>query len=110
MIRDALADTGGRATADKFTGLLVDYCDRIGARVIIRGLRAVSDFEYEFQMAMMNRHMKPHIETFFMAAGSKHFYTASRLVKQVASLGGDVRELLPPAVYQRLLAKVGARR
>ena len=110
MISDALADTGGRASADKFTGLLVDYCDRIGARVIIRGLRAVSDFEYEFQMAMMNRHMKPHIETFFMAAGPKHFYTASRLVKQVASLGGNVRELLPEAVYQRLLAKVGVKR
>jgi pantetheine-phosphate adenylyltransferase len=110
LIRDALADTGGRASADKFTGLLVDYCDRVGARVIIRGLRAVSDFEYEFQMAMMNRHMKPHIETFFMAAGAKHFYTASRLVKQVASLGGDVRELLPEAVYKRLLEKVGAKR
>jgi pantetheine-phosphate adenylyltransferase len=110
MIREALADTGGRATADKFTGLLVDYCDHIGARVIIRGLRAVSDFEYEFQMAMMNRHMKPHVETFFMAAGPKHFYTASRLVKQVASLGGDVRELLPESVYKRLLAKVGAKR
>ena len=107
MIRNALADTGGRATADKFSGLLVDYCDRIGARVIIRGLRAVSDFEYEFQMAMMNRHMKPHIETFFMAAGPKHFYTASRLVKQVASLGGDVSGLLPPEVHQRLLDKVG---
>jgi pantetheine-phosphate adenylyltransferase len=110
MIRDALADTGGRATADKFTGLLVDYCDRIGARVIIRGLRAVSDFEYEFQMAMMNRHLKPHIETFFMAAGAKHFFTASRLVKQVASLGGDVRALLPEAVYKRLLDKVGTQR
>jgi pantetheine-phosphate adenylyltransferase len=110
LIRDALADTGGRASADKFTGLLVDYCDRVGARVIIRGLRAVSDFEYEFQMAMMNRHMKPHIETFFMAAGAKHFYTASRLVKQVASLGGDVHELLPEAVYRRLLEKVGQRR
>ncbi|HVO25906.1 MAG TPA: pantetheine-phosphate adenylyltransferase [Candidatus Margulisiibacteriota bacterium] len=107
LIRDALADTGGRAIADKFSGLLVDYCDRVGARVIIRGLRAVSDFEYEFQMAMMNRHMKPHIETFFMAAGAKHFYTASRLVKQVARLGGDVRELLPEAVYRRLLDKVG---
>jgi pantetheine-phosphate adenylyltransferase len=110
MIRDALADVDGRATADKFTGLLVDYCDRTSARVIIRGLRAVSDFEYEFQMAMMNRHLKPHIETFFMAAGSKHFYTASRLVKQVASLGGDVRALLPPAVHERLLAKVGVKR
>ena len=70
----------------------------------------MSDFEYEFQMAMMNRHLKPHIETFFMAAGPKHFYTASRLVKEVASLGGDVRELLPEAVYERLLEKVGAKR
>ena len=93
-----------------FDGLLVDLTARLGARAIIRGLRAVSDFEYEFQMAMMNRHMKPHIETFFMAAGAKHFYTASRLVKQVASLGGDVRELLPEAVYQRLLARVGPKR
>jgi pantetheine-phosphate adenylyltransferase len=110
MIREALADPSGRATADTFSGLLVDYCDRIEARVIIRGLRAVSDFEYEFQMAMMNRHLKPHIETFFMAAGARHFYTASRLVKQVASLGGDVHELLPESVYQRLLSKVRPRR
>ncbi len=110
LIRDVLVDTGGRATADKFSGLLVDYCDRIGARVVIRGLRAVSDFEYEFQMAMMNRHLKPHIETFFMAAGARHFYTSSRLVKQVASLGGDVRALLPDPVYQRLLQKVGLKR
>ena len=106
MIREALADTGGRATADSFTGLLVDYCERVGARVVIRGLRAVSDFEYEFQMAMMNRHLKPHIETFFMAAGETHFYTASRLVKEVASLGGNVRGLVPDAVYQRLMRKL----
>lgn len=106
MIREALADTGDRATADSFTGLLVDYCDRVQARVIIRGLRAVSDFEYEFQMAMMNRHLKPHIETFFMTAGENYFYTASRLVKEVASLGGNVRGLVPDSVYQRLLAKV----
>ena len=106
MIHEALADTGGRATADSFSGLLVDYCERIGAQVIIRGLRAVSDFEYEFQMAMMNRHLNPRVETFFMTAGARYFYTSSRLVKQVAGLGGNVRELVPDGVYQRLLAEV----
>ena len=110
MIQESLADLGGRARADRFSGLLVDYCERIGARVIIRGLRAVSDFEYEFQMAMMNRHLKPRVETFFMTAGENYFYTASRLVKEVASLGGDVRGLLPDAVYHRLLTKLRATR
>jgi len=110
MIRESLVDTRGRATADRFSGLLVDYCDQVGASVIIRGLRAVSDFEYEFQMAMMNRHLKPHIETFFMTAGVNYFYTASRLVKEVASLGGDVRELLPSVVYERLLKKLHEQR
>lgn len=105
MIREALADAP-RGKADSFAGLLVDYCDRVGARAIIRGLRAVSDFEYEFQMAMMNRHLKPHIETFFMAAGETHFYTASRLVKEVASLGGDVRGLVPDSVHKRLMKKL----
>jgi len=106
MIHEALADTGGRASADSFSGLLVDYCERIGAQVIIRGLRAVSDFEYEFQMAMMNRHLNPRVETFFMTAGARYFYTSSRLVKQVAGLGGNVQELVPDGVYQRLLAAV----
>jgi len=106
MIGEALADLGGRATADRFSGLLVDYCERVEARVIIRGLRAVSDFEYEFQMAMMNRHLKPKIETFFMTAGENYFYTASRLVKEVARLGGDVRGLLPEPVLKRLKAKL----
>jgi len=110
MIRNALADTGGRARADSFTGLLVDYCERVEARVSIRGLRAVSDFEYEFQMAMMNRHLKSHIETMFMAASEAHFYTSSRLVKEVARLGGDVSALLPAAVSKRLLARLGKRR
>jgi pantetheine-phosphate adenylyltransferase len=106
MIREALVDAGGRATVDSFTGLLVDYCEKVDATVIIRGLRAVSDFEYEFQMAMMNRYLKPHIETVFMTAGETHFYTASRLVKEVATLGGEVRGLVPDSVYQRLLKKV----
>jgi pantetheine-phosphate adenylyltransferase len=106
MIREALADTGDRTTVDSFTGLLVDYCERVGTRVIIRGLRAVSDFEYEFQMAMMNRHLKPGVETFFMAAGETHFYTSSRLVKEVVDLGGDVGGLIPDSVNQLLIKKL----
>lgn len=109
MIRETLADTNGRARADRFTGLLVDYCDQVDAHVSIRGLRAVSDFEYEFQMAMMNRHLKRHIETMFMAASEAHFYTSSRLVKEVARLGGDVSGLLPAAVSERLLARLAER-
>ncbi|MBM4242609.1 MAG: pantetheine-phosphate adenylyltransferase [Deltaproteobacteria bacterium] len=101
MIRQAFADVGERVVADSFTGLLVDYAERIGAQVLIRGLRAVSDFEYEFQMTMMNRHLKPKIETVFMMAGEQYFYTSSRLVKEVATFGGDVRNLVPEFVLQR---------
>ena len=108
MIRESLQEIGIEAKVDKFTGLLVDYCEKVGVAVIIRGLRAVSDFEYEFQMAMMNRHMKPGIETFFMTTSVKYFYTASRLVKEVVSLGGDVTGLLPSAVHRELLRKLQA--
>lgn len=101
MIRLAFADVGDRVVADSFTGLLVDYAERIGAQVLIRGLRAVSDFEYEFQMTMMNRHLKPKIETVFMMAGEQYFYTSSRLVKEVATFGGDVRNLVPEFVMDR---------
>ena len=104
MINDALAGEP-RTIVDSFSGLLVDYCDRIGANAIIRGLRAVSDFEYEFQMAMMNRHLNRRVETFFIAASEAYFYTASRLVKEVASLGGDVSGLVPEVVIRRLLEK-----
>jgi len=105
MIREAFADVGDRIVVDSFTGLLVDYADRIGARVIVRGLRAVSDFEYEFQMTMMNRHLKPHIETVFMMADESYFYTSSRLVKEVASFGGDVRNLVPDFVLERFVSR-----
>lgn len=105
MIRESLSDVGDRVTVDAFDGLLVHYCDRINAAAIIRGLRAVSDFEYEFQMAMMNRHLNTHVETYFMTASEAYFYTASRLVKEVASLGGDVSGLVPPVVHRALVAK-----
>jgi pantetheine-phosphate adenylyltransferase len=110
MIREALTSAADRVTVDTFEGLLVDYCDRIGARAIIRGLRAVSDFEYEFQMAMMNRHLNNRVETYFMTASESYFYTASRLVKEVASLGGDVSGLVPPGVHRALVERFRGRR
>ena len=107
MIRAATRSP--RVVADSFSGLLVDYVGQVGARVIIRGLRAVADFEYEFQMALMNRHLEPRIETIFVMAGEAHFYTSSRLVKEVASLGGDIRGLVPPHVLKRLRKKLAPR-
>ena len=106
MIAAVFRRYGGRVVADRFTGLLVDYVERMGAKVIIRGLRAVADFEYEFQMTMMNRHLKSNIETIFMMAGEAHFYTSSRLVKEVVTLGGDVEGLVPDVVRRRLMEKV----
>lgn len=108
LIRRSLSAYSG-VRVDSFKGLLVDYCDRIGATAIIRGLRAVSDFEYEFQMAMMNRHVNRRVETFFIAASEAYFYTASRLVKEVAGLGGDVSGLVPAVVHRALVEKFGQR-
>ena len=105
MISDVFADLKGRAEADSFHGLLVDYAERKGATVVIRGLRAVSDFEYEFQMAMMNHRLKPQLETLFMMTGESEFYISSRLVKEVVSLGGDVSGLVPDNVLRKLKEK-----
>ena len=104
MIREATRND--RVIADAFSGLLVHYAASQRAQVILRGLRAVADFEYEFQMALMNRHLNPDIETMFVMAGEAHFYTSSRLVKEVASLGADIRGLVPPQVGRRLTAKL----
>jgi pantetheine-phosphate adenylyltransferase len=109
MIREALADMAEQITVDAFEGLLVDYADRVGAQVIVRGLRAVSDFEYEFQMSMMNHHLNERIETVFMIASETYFYTASRLIKEVASLGGDISGFVPEGVHRRLIERVGRR-
>lgn len=105
MIREVFKGLRGRVMADSFQGLLVDYASKVGARVIIRGLRAVSDFEYEFQMAMMNRELKPELETLFMMPGESYFYISSRLVKEVVSLGGDVSGLVPKHVLKKLEEK-----
>jgi pantetheine-phosphate adenylyltransferase len=105
MVREVFRENQGRVQADSFHGLLVDYAERKGATVIIRGLRAISDFEYEFQMAMMNHRLKPQLETFFMMTGESEFYISSRLVKEVVSLGGDVAGLVPPNVLKKLSTK-----
>jgi pantetheine-phosphate adenylyltransferase len=105
MAQKVFNDPRGRVKVDSFEGLLVDYGERVGAGVIIRGLRAVSDFEYEFQMAMMNRQLKPDLETLFMMTGQSFFYISSRLVKEVMSLGGDVSHAVPPTVLEKLKEK-----
>ena len=110
MIRESLADVGDRVSVDSFTGLLVGYCEAVKADAIIRGLRAVSDFEYEFQMAMMNRHLNARVETYFMTASQAYFFTASRLVKEVASLGGDISALVPPVVHRALVERFSRRK
>jgi pantetheine-phosphate adenylyltransferase len=106
MIRESIKDLEPRARVDKFSGLSVDYAARIGADVIIRSLRAVTDFDYELQMAHMNKQMAGDIETIFLFANPKLFFTASRLIKEVASYGKRLPELVPEPVMNRLRAKL----
>jgi pantetheine-phosphate adenylyltransferase len=89
-----------------FEGLLMDYARARNATVVLRGIRAVSDYEYELQMAMMNRKIEPQIETVFMLPGEAYSYLSSRLVKELARLGGPVKGLVPPLVEERLRSKV----
>lgn len=103
LIRQACPDP--RMEVDAFQGLLVEYAKARGVNVLLRGLRAVSDFEYEFQLANMNRKLAPGIDTVFMMTGEDYFYVSSQLVREVASFGGDVQALVPPNVWQALRAK-----
>ena len=89
-----------------FTGLLVDFARRFDARAVIRGIRAVSDYEYELQMALMNRELSAQVETIFMLPAVEYTYVSSRLVKEVFRLGGDVARLVPPVVLESLKAKL----
>jgi pantetheine-phosphate adenylyltransferase len=106
IVRDVFRDRPN-VQVDTFDGLLVDYVARRRAQVIIRGLRAVSDFESEFQMALMNRRLAPDIETVFMMPAEQYTYISSRLIKEVFSLGGRVSGLVPESVEQRLREKHG---
>ncbi len=92
---------------DTFDGLLVDYAKTKNATALLRGLRAPSDFEYEFQLAMMNRRLAPQLETTFLMTGEEYFYLSSRLIKEVASFGGDVEHMVPQAVYKALQVRFG---
>jgi pantetheine-phosphate adenylyltransferase len=107
LIRQACPDP--RVEVDDFQGLLVEYARRKNVSVILRGLRAISDFEYEFQMANMNRKLAPKIETVFMMTGEDYFYISSQLVREVAALGGSVKGLVPDNVLGKLQAKFGKR-
>jgi pantetheine-phosphate adenylyltransferase len=94
-----------RVTVKTFSGLLVKFAQQEGVNTVLRGLRAVSDFEYEFQMANMNRKLDPKIDTLFLMTGEDYFYISSRFVRDVARLGGDVAGLVPPVVAEALNAK-----
>jgi pantetheine-phosphate adenylyltransferase len=105
FIRDALPQYGARLEFEVFEGLLVDFCRSRGAQVIVRGLRALADFEYEFQFAHMNRRLAPGVDTIFFMTDERNHYVSSSLVKEVASLGGDINGLVPQAVVTALQAK-----
>jgi pantetheine-phosphate adenylyltransferase len=91
---------------DVFDGLLVDYARKRGAGVILRGIRAVSDYEYELQMALMNRKLEPRLETVFMLPGEPYSYLSSKLVREIARLGGPLQDLVPPIVEQKMREKI----
>ncbi len=101
--------TGANIEVQAFTGLLVNFARDLGASIIIRGLRAVSDFDFEFQMAGMNYRMRPDIETTFLMASEHHQFISSRFVKEVALLGGDISSFVTPLTFDRTMAKAKAR-
>jgi pantetheine-phosphate adenylyltransferase len=108
MIRNVIPENH-RIQIDQFHGLLVEYARKKNARVIIRGLRAVSDFDYEFQMALMNRRLEAQIETVFLVPAEQYSYVSSRLVKEICALGGTVRGLVPEDVEKRMKQKLGSK-
>jgi pantetheine-phosphate adenylyltransferase len=108
MVREVLA-TYANVEVMAFSGLLMDFVHERGARVILRGLRAVSDFEYEFQMAGMNRNLFPEVETLFLTPSEQYTFISATIVREIAKFGGDVSSFVHPAVLARLRAKVARR-
>jgi pantetheine-phosphate adenylyltransferase len=109
LIRATLHDRAARVEVRQFSGLLVDFARDVGATLLIRGLRAVSDFEYEYQMALMNRHLSPGLETVFMVPSLDTTYISASLVREVARFGGQIDDLVHPSVAAALREKFGAR-
>ncbi|HEX5788428.1 MAG TPA: pantetheine-phosphate adenylyltransferase [Woeseiaceae bacterium] len=109
MARSALAGLSN-VEVTRYTGLTVEFARKRGLRVIIRGLRAVSDFEYEFQLANMNRHLTDEVETAFLTPTEKYNFISSSLVREVAELGGDISEFVSPSVKKALMERIGSKR
>jgi len=107
MLREVLS-AFPNVEVDHFEGLLVDYASARGATVLLRGIRAISDYEKELQMALMNRRLRPEIETLFLMAGEAHSFISSRLVKEIIGLGGNIAGLVPPSVEVRLRKRFNA--
>jgi pantetheine-phosphate adenylyltransferase len=99
----------GKVSLDSFEGLLVDYCRKKGAGTVVRGLRALSDFEYEFQMALMNRHLDSRLETVFLMPDEKYTYLSSTLLKEIVRLGGDVGRFVPAVLVPKIQKKLADR-
>jgi pantetheine-phosphate adenylyltransferase len=108
MISDAVG-SDARVEVDSFDSLLVEYVRRRGIHTVLRGLRAVSDFEFEFQIANMNRHLLPDLETVFVMTGEDYFFVSARIVREVATFGGDVSAFVPPNVLESLRKKLAGR-
>ncbi len=108
LLRDVTADWDN-VEVDTFEGLLVDYAERRQARVVVRGIRAVTDYDYEFQMALMNRRMQPKLETVFMVPAEEFSYLSSSLVKEIARFGGPIQGLVPARVEALLIEKLQSR-
>ncbi|MBU0651633.1 MAG: pantetheine-phosphate adenylyltransferase [Proteobacteria bacterium] len=109
MIREVIRDFTN-VRVDSFDGLLVEYVKVAGANVILRGLRALSDFEYEFQLALINRRLNRDVETIFLMTGYKWFYTSSTIINEAASLGGSVKGLVPEIVNQKLVERYSSKK
>jgi pantetheine-phosphate adenylyltransferase len=107
MLGDVLNSHFPQVRVDTFTGLLVEYAVRQQAQAVVRGIRAISDYEYELQMALMNRRLAPSVETIFLMAPQEYSFISSRLVKEVFTLGGSVEGFVPPLVIERMKAKTG---
>lgn len=105
MLRESTGSLGNVSVAT-FDGLMVDFARRLGAAAVLRGIRAISDYEHEFQMALMNRRLAPEIETVFLQPAGRYSFVSSRMLKEVFSFGGDVSGLVPPNVLKRLRSRI----
>jgi len=108
MIKPSLAEMTG-VEVSSYKGLTIDFARQVGARVIVRGLRAVSDFESEFQMAMMNRRLEPDVTTVFIPTSLRHLFLSSSLIKELTAFGGDIAEFVPASVVEPLKQRLGAK-